>query len=219
MQSKRLLLCAVIAVAPFTARGQQPAEGDSTQPKHVLWIIPNYRTSSPLDEYKPISNRAKLEIAKQDTFDRGTIALAAAFAGMNQIDNSDRTFGQGTRAYSRYLATSYTDFGIGNYMTEGAFPILLHQDPRYFRKGSGSKLARLGYAVSQVLFTHGDGGKTEINYSELLGNSTAVAISQAYYPEGRNATDAGVSLGIQIAVDAAANVLKEFWPNRQRHEQ
>jgi len=115
MRIKWLLFCAVIAVVPVTAWGQQSDEGDTKEPKHVLWIIPNYRTSPTLDDYKPISAGEKLEIAKEDTFDRGTFALAAAFAGFNQLENNDRTFGQGSQAYGHYLICSYADFGIGNY--------------------------------------------------------------------------------------------------------
>lgn len=219
MRIKRLLLCGVTLAGAFSAWGQQTDDADAKEPKHVLWIIPNSRTSPTLDDYKPISDRAKLEIAKEDTFDRGTVALAATFAGVNQLENSDRTFGEGARAYGRYFAASFTDLALGNYMTEGVFPIILHQDPRYFRKGSGSVFARFGYAASQVLVTHGDSGKTQINYSEILGNSTAVAISQAYYPGTRSASDAAVSLVMQIGVDAFANVMKEFWPQHGRRRQ
>ncbi len=35
-------------------------------------------------------------------------------------------------------------------MTEGVFPSMLHQDPRYFRRGTGGKWSRLGYAVGQI---------------------------------------------------------------------
>ena len=35
---------------------------------------------------------------------------------------------------------------------------LLHEDPRYFRKGNGLKRGRIGYALSRVLITRTDGG-------------------------------------------------------------
>ncbi len=101
-------------------------------------------------------------------------------------------------------------------MTEGVFPALLHQDPRYFRKGTGGAWSRLGYAVGQIVWTHGDSGRGQFNYSELGGNAAAVAISTAYYPDGRNASDAAGRWGTQLAVDAAGNILKEFWPDIHR---
>ena len=71
--------------------------------------------------------------------------------------------------------------------------------------------------MGQIFWTHTDSGGTQFNYSEVVGNSTAAAISTAYYPEGRDAGDLLSKLGTQIGVDMAGNVLKEFWPDlRQR---
>lgn len=189
-----------------------PAKGNPTEQedKRILGIIPNYRTSPSLTNYKPISAREKFVIATQDSFDRGTVILAAAFAGEAQLTNANRAFGQGAAGYGRYLGTSYADFVIGNYMTEAIFPAILHQDPRYFRRGTGSGWSRLRYAIGQTFWTHSDSGRMQFNYSEIIGNSTAVAISNAYYQDNRDAADALTKLGTQIGVDLAANVLKEF---------
>ncbi len=191
-------------------------ETDATTSKRIFGIIPNYRTSPSLHPYQPITPEEKFKIASQDSFDRGTFALAAVFAAYGQLSNSNASFGQGVAGYSRYLGTAYADFLIGNMMTEGVFPTVLHQDPRYFRKGTGSGLSRLGYAVGQIVLTHNDSGKTAFNFSEVGGNSAAVAISTLYYTDGRTASNAGLRLTNQLAVDAAANVLKEFWPDLQR---
>ena len=191
---------------------------ESSQPesKRIFGIVPNYRTSPCLQNFAPLTPKEKFKIASQDSFDRGTFLLAAAFAGEAQLTNSNPSFGQGAAGYARYLGTSYADLVIGDYMTEAIFPSVLHQDPRYFRKGSGGAWARLGYACGQILLTHDDSGKTAFNYSEIIGNSTAVTISTAYYADNRDARDAGVKLVSQLGVDMAANVLKEFWPDLNR---
>ena len=142
--------------------------------------------------------------------------LAAAFAADAQLTNASRSFGQGVTGYARYFGASYGDFVIGNYMSEAIFPALLHQDPRYFRRGIGNKWSRMGYAVGQIFWTHTDSDRTQFNYSEILGNSTAVAISNAYYQDNRSATNSAGKLGMQIGVDMASNVLKEFWPDVSR---
>ena len=190
--------------------------GDSAVSKRIFGIVPNYRTSATLHPYVPISPEEKFKLASQDAFDRGTVVLAAAFAGQAQLTKANPSFGPGAAAYGRYFGTSYADYVIGDFMTEGVYPTLLHQDPRYFRRGYGSGWSRLGYAVGQILFTHTDKGKNAFNYSEILGNSTAVAISNAYYADNRTAPEAAVKLSTQLGVDAAANVLKEFWPDLQR---
>jgi hypothetical protein len=184
--------------------------------KRILGIIPNNRTWPSLKGYRPLSTREKFEIARQDSFDRGTVILAAAFAADAQLTNANPSFGQGTRGYARYLGASYADFVMGNYMSEAIYPTLLHQDPRYFRRGVGSKRSRLGYSIGQIFWTHTDSDRTQFNYSEILGNSTAVAISNVYYQDNRNASDSATKLGVQIGVDMVSNILKEFWPDVSR---
>jgi hypothetical protein len=189
----------------------EPQESES---KHLFWIMPNYRTSPSLTEYQPLNVREKFHVAAQDSWDRGTLALAAIFGAENQLSNSNRAFGQGAAGFGRYMGASYGDFVIGNYMTEAVFPSLLHQDPRYFRRGTGGAWSRLGYAIGQtVLWTHNDSGRRQFNYSEWLGTSAAVAISNSYYADNRNARDNVSQLGVQIGVDTAANILKEFYPD------
>ena len=119
--------------------------------------------------------------------------------------------------------SAYVDQMLGNMMTEAVVPTLLHEDPRYFRRGSGSKLGRTAYALTRIFVTRTDAGANRINSSELLGNSIAVAISNAYYPAMRNAADNLEKLALQCGTDSLSNMLKEFWPDikrklRSRHE-
>jgi hypothetical protein len=212
------LLLGVYILAPGLSFGQAATGSEPPEPeqKRLFGIVPNFRTSASLTNYTPISPAEKFKIASQDAFDRGTVMLAAIFAGEGQLANSNPSFGQGGAGYGRYLGTAYADYVIGDYMTEGVFPTLLHQDPRYFRRGTGSGMSRLGYAAGQIFLTHTDSGKTQFNYSEICGNATAVAISNTYYPDNRNASDAVSRLGTQIGVDMASNILKEFWPDISR---
>jgi len=193
----------------------KPATSNPPQPEHkrILWLIPNYRTFPTLANYQPLTAKGKFKIATQDAFDRGTFALAAAFAGYGQLRNSTPSYGQGVEGYAKYFGASFTDWSIGDYMTEAVYPVLLHQDPRYFRKGQGSGTSRLLYAVKQIFWTRQDSGRGMFNFSEVVGNSTATAISEAYYPNNRDAPDAVSKLGLQIGLDMGSNILKEFWPD------
>jgi hypothetical protein len=204
-----------IATEPSTVGGS----------RRIAGLIPNFRTEPVPARYEPLTARAKFRIAANDAFDRGTISLAGIFAAQGQLAHSNESFGQGAGAYAHYLGTSYADFMTGNLLTEGVFPALLHQDPRYFRKGSGAGRSRFGHAAKQIFWTEHDSGKGEFNYSEIGGNSAAVAISMAYYPDSRRASNATSMLGLQVGLDMASNVLKEFWPDiekklsrRRRHD-
>lgn len=190
---------------------QDPTQ--NTEDKRILGIIPNYRTSPSLSTYEPLTASEKFKVASEDAFDRGTFILAGLFAGEAQLTNNNRAFGQGAAGFGQYYGAAYGDLLIGDYMTEAVFPTFLHQDPRYFRRDVGSARSRLVYAIGQIFWTHTDSGGTQFNYSEVIGNSTAVAISTAYYRDNRDTGDAVTKLGMQLGVDMASNVIKEFWPD------
>jgi hypothetical protein len=206
----------VLVASIVTAQETSSDQTQEPESKRVLGIIPNYRTSSVGSTYEPLTVSEKFKLASEDAFDRGTFALAGIFAGEAQLTNANRSFGQGAAGFGRYYGSAYGDLVIGDYMTEAVFPTLLHQDPRYFRRGTGSTFSRLGYAMGQIFWTHNDTGVTQFNYSEIIGNSTAVAISNAYYRDNRDLGDAVSKLGMQLGVDMAANILKEFWPDLRR---
>ncbi len=211
----------VCAVMPATSWGQAPSESDRVletpppEPQHsrILGIIPNYRTFPSLANYKPLTSKEKFKIAAEDAFDPGTFVMSAAFAGEGQLTKSEPAFHQGVTGYARYFASAYADFAVADFMTEAVYPTLLHQDPRYFRRGTGSGASRLAYAAGQIFWTRGDSGRKQFNISELAGNATSVAISNAYYPSNRDAVSALTRWGMQLAVDMTGNFLKEFWPD------
>jgi hypothetical protein len=222
---KRLLATVALFASLLPHLG---AQGSSSEPetkpvleqappdKRVLGVLPNYRTANETAVYRPITAKQKFSIASKDSFDYPLVALAAVIAGWGQLTNDNPSFGQGMVGYGRRVGTSYADQAIGNMMTEAIFPAFLHEDPRYFRRGHGSKWSRTFYAASRVFVTRTDGGNWRFNYSEVLGNATAVAISNSYYPDNRTVSANVEKLGQQIGIDAASQVLKEFWPDIKR---
>ena len=184
--------------------------------KRIFGIIPNYRTSPSPNPYWPLTAHQKFKLASQDALDRGTFALAAVSAAEGQAMRSNPSFGQEPGGYAHYFVTSYADWAGADFMTEAIYPVLLHQDPRYFRKGTGSGFKRLTYAVGQIFWTHTDSGGQTFNFSEICGNATMVAISQTYYPDSRSAGSAAASMAVQVGDDMASNILKEFYPDLRR---
>jgi hypothetical protein len=202
--------------------GMALAQSDSAIPatdKRVFGVIPNNRTTESALPFTPISARRKMTIAYKDSFDWPVIPTSAAFATLYQLEDQNPSFGQGMAGYAKRFATSYGDQMIGNMMTEGILPSLLHEDPRYFRLGEGTKGARVKYALTRILITRTDSGRQRFNFSEVGGNSLAVAVSNAWYPDTRTVSDNAEKLGIQLATDAFSNVLKEFWPDVKRYLQ
>jgi len=203
-------------VVPVT---ETPATQVPTTPedKRIFGVLPNYRTAEAADRFAPITARQKMTIACKDSFDWPVYPTAAAFATLYQLENQNPSFGQGMSGYARRLAGSIGDQTLGNLMTEGIVPSLLHEDPRYFRLGEGSVWSRTGYALSRIFVTRTDSGHTTFNFSEWGGNAIAVAASNAWYPDTRDVSDNVQKLLIQCATDAFSQVLKEFWPDVKRH--
>jgi hypothetical protein len=194
-----------------------PGESGSTVDRRAFGVLPNYRTADGSLPFSPITTKQKFTIAFKDTVDGPSYAIAAFFSGISQMNNSNPSFGQGFQGYARRYASAIADQGIGNFMTEAIYPTLLHQDPRYFRRGSGSVMKRGFYAASRVMVTRTDKGNWAPNAAELMGNATVAGIGFAYYPDGRSFPDMMQRMWSQIGTDAVSNVLKEFWPDIKRH--
>jgi hypothetical protein len=200
------------APAPTSAQEQE----DTDQQKRIWGFIPNYRTSPTLEHYQPLTPRAKWRMMADDALDRGTFMTAAGLAGLALWKEQTPEFGHGFPAYARYFAASTADLMVGDLMTEGVYPVLLHEDPRYFRSGTGHAMTRIGSAMSQIFWTHTDSGRSRFNFSEVVGNSTAVALSDAYYPGSHSLANSLTKLGLQLALDTASNIIKEFSPDLNR---
>jgi hypothetical protein len=215
----RALLPALLAAGLFAQDSSVLPEPQPAEPpggNRVFGVLPNYRTADASQVGTVLTPRQKFAIASEDSFDYPLVLLAGAFAGLGQLTGQQPSFGQGLKGYAHRLVTNYADQAMGNMLTEGVYPVLLHEDPRYFRRGTGSIASRTGYALTRVIVTHKDSGGSRFNYSEWLGNATTVAISNAYYPDSRTFADNGTKLLMQVGTDAVSQVLKEFWPDIRR---
>jgi hypothetical protein len=204
-------------LAPAASVEHPPDNAPAPVDHRILGVLPNYRTANPLDVYEPLTAKQKFTIASKDAFDWPNFVLALGFAGIYQAQNANPSFGQGLKGYAHRYGTSLIDQSMGNMMTEGVMPALLHEDPRYFRKVIGSKKSRLGYALTRVLVTRTDSGGTRFNFSEVIGNGVMAGLGNLYYPTSRGVPDTMERLGLQVGTDALSNVLKEFWPDVKRH--
>jgi hypothetical protein len=202
-------------IAPVT-KDATPDSHQVKEDKRVFGVFPNYRTTEGSQPFAPITSTQKFQIGLKDSFDWPVYLTGGAFAALYQIENQNPSFGQGMKGYARRYGTALSDQVIGNMMTESIMPSLFHEDPRYFRRGTGSVRSRTLYALTRIFVTRTDSGGKGFNFSEWVGNSTAVAISNAYYPDTRSASQNAQRLGIACATDAFSQVMKEFWPDVKR---
>lgn len=201
---------AALPPLPATDSGE-PADG------RVLGVIPDNKIVPAAAAHQPLTTRGKFNLAFKDSIDPFTFASAGFYAGISQWHHDDAAYGLGAGGYSKRFAAAYGDQIIGNYFTEAMFPALLHQDPRYFRKGTGSFKSRFFYATASTFRCKGDNGKWQPNVSNLLGNLAAGGIANLYYPQ----TDRGAGLtfqrGFTVTLEGVFGGLGyEFWPDVSR---
>ena len=187
------------------AREQVKAE----EQQHILGFIPNYYVVYDHDP-APLTRKLKFELATKVLVNPITIVGAAAFAGINQAGDVPN-YGQGAAGYFKRLGSAYTS-GATDIMIGGAIlPSLLHQDPRYFYQGTGSKKSRAWHAVSRAFICRGDNGKSQPNYSTIGGDVASAAIANAYYPQSdRGAGRVFQTSLINTGERALANLAQEF---------
>src|SRR6516225_10227522 len=213
----RRSLCALaMLIAAACALSAQERSQSGDEDKRILWIFTNHRTTDDEADLAKLTPKGKFAIAWGDATDRAIFAQTALISGLGQATNANPSFGQGVAGYAKRFGTTYGDFAIENLTTEGIFPALLHQDPRYFRRREGTGQSRLAYAMSRLFITRIDSGKNQFNFSEIGGAATSLAISNAYYQDGRTVGNNLGRYAVQLGFDAASNVLKEFWPDLKR---
>jgi hypothetical protein len=160
----------------------------------------------------PLGSKLKFKLAFRTAIDPFSIGADFFLAGVKQADNSP-SYGQGFQGYAKRVGADYAN-GFTDIMIGGAvLPSVLHQDPRYFYQGTGSKKSRVLHAFSGPFIAKGDNGHWQPNYSSVGGYLSSGAIANTYYP-GRNR---GTAVVFSIAlVDAGAtmvaDVIQEFIP-------
>ena len=133
-------------------------------------------------------------------------------AGLQEYFGMFKGYGWGPAGYGKRYGAVMADSVSGALIGNAALPIVLHQDPRYFYKGTGTVRERVWYASSFTVRCKGDNGKWQPNYSGILGGMASGGISNFYYPpQDRN----GVALtfentGYGLLGGAVGNLFQEF---------
>lgn len=195
------------------ARDPLAAGAVAQKDDRIFWTLPNYLTVENASALPPLTPGAKIKLIARDTFDPVSFGFIAIEAGINQATNTNPTFRQGLIGYSKRYGLAFADNAIGNFLTSGVVPVVLHQDPRFYQMGHGGFPRRFLYAGSRIFVTRSDAGKTEFNSAELLGNIFAAGISNAYHPGPRTLQSNCDIFATQMVWDAISFEMKEFWPD------
>jgi hypothetical protein len=164
-----------------------------------------------------MSVKEKFLTATDDSFDYSSLFIPAALAGYSMGTKATPEFGQGAVGYGRYFWHTAVDQTSENYMVEFVLPVVTREDSRYYTLGRGGFFKRTGYALSRAVVTRTDSGRETFNISEVVGAGASAGISSLYYPtRERSLGNTSSEWAIDIGIDAASFVVKEFWPDINR---
>jgi hypothetical protein len=177
--------------------------------QRVFGFIPNvYVVYEPHPE--PLTTRMKFELAYKDLTHPVFFARTAAWAGVEQAAGRSN-YPHNARGYGDRLGTGLADGVTEGLIGNAVLPSLLHQDPRYFYEGSGTKKSRALHAVLAAFICKGDNGAWQPNYSTWGGSLISSSISLAYYPSSdRNARHVFGNFGIGMGLHVAGGLAQEF---------
>jgi hypothetical protein len=202
---------------PQKSQQEQAAEDLKKEEKQrIMGIIPDFNmmdnASAP-----PLSPKQKFHLFWKSSTDPYIFFTAAIDAGISQAEGDYKGYGQGFQGYMKRFGASYADTFDGNLWGNAILPSLWHEDPRYFRKGSGSITHRIVHAALSTVWCRRDDGTWGPNYANVAGNIIAGSISNVYYPS----TDRGAGLtfdrAFTVTVEGAIGAqLIEFWPDIER---
>jgi hypothetical protein len=178
--------------------------------QRLVGLVPNFYVSYVWNA-APLSAKQKYKLAVRALIDPATFVIEAGIAGIEH-SGDEIGYGPGWAGYGKTYGALMADTAIGGMLGGAVLPVLFHQDPRYFYKGTGTKWHRAWYAIGTSVIARGDNGKWQPAYASVVGDFASGAISNLYYPAAnRNDGEVTIANGfLAIAGNAAGNLLQEF---------
>ncbi len=129
-----------------------------------------------------LTSKDKLELSVWEQVQPYAVGTEIMAAGWEHLLNSNPHYGSDKAGFGERLGAAAIRQTSQAVFSDGVFAALLHQDPRYYRKGSGSIAGRIVYSATRVIITRTDAGNEAPNYSQMLGYAGASALTMTYYP-------------------------------------
>lgn len=182
---------------------------EAEEKQRVLGVFPNFYVVYDQNP-APLSAKLKFKLALHTSLDPVTFLGAAFVAGVDQAGDTP-DYQQGLKGYGQRFGANYAN-GLTDIMIGGAIlPSLLHQDPRYFYRGTGTTKSRVIHALASPFWCRGDNGRWQPNFSSLGGYLASGAIAETYYPNSNRGPGLVFgTFGINIAGNMANGIIQEF---------
>ena len=182
--------------------------------KQRIGVLPNFNASY-IDDAVPLTPSQKFRLMFSTEKDPATFGFSMLVALIGQAEGSHPAYGGGIGGYGKRFGQNYADTFDGAFWGNAVLPAVWHQDPRYFRLGTGTAWHRIGYALSTNVRAKHDGtGKWEPNYSNLVGNLISGGISNIYLPANERGVGSTFEGAFLVTAEGGiGSMLEEFWPD------
>lgn len=189
--------------------------------QRIIGFIPNmFVTYEPHPE--PLTAKMKFHLTYKGLTHPTFFAFEALWAGVEQAAGTP-SYQLGAKGYGERFGANLASGASEMLFANAILPSLLHQDPRYFYRGSGTKSSRAWHAVSAPFVTPGDNGKLQPNYSQWGGSLISAALSNAYYPAADRGAglvfkNFGTSMGLHVALGLAQEFVLDKITSKGHHK-
>jgi hypothetical protein len=198
-------------------KAREKAESDAQVQREVhqrnFGVLPNFNTVIG-GRVPPLSPGQKFDLVFHTAIDPYTFTIAFIVAGFGEAEDTDQGYGWGSDGYFKRVGAAYADTVDGALIGNAILPVILRQDPRYFRKGTGSIKRRIIYSALSTVICRGDNGKRQFNLSNVAGNFLAGEVSNLYYPQDQRGTSLAAENALTVTAEGAVGAqILEFAPD------
>lgn len=199
--------------APTPKSEQEKQIEKQEQSQRLLGVIPNFGTTS-RHNAPPLSPSAKFHLFYKAAFDPVELSVVGLQAGLSQAEDEFPEYGQGAAGFGKRYGATLADEVSSGFFANFFYPVLLKEDPRYFRLGEGSIKHRIGYALLQEVYCRTDKGGRSFAWSNVLGAFSSGGLSNAYYPAAERGFGLTMSRSvISLGYGSLGGLVDEFYPD------
>ena len=200
----------------------EPASVTQAPESSASDAAPQASPSSPIMGLRPepisheLSFDERVRIYRASVFSPTTVAMPAFGAAIDQWQDEPTEWEQGMAGYGRRLGS-----GVGKSLANKTIifgvAALDGEDPRYFRSDSSGLASRARHAVVSAFVSYAEDGSRMPAYAHFAGAYGSAFVAMTWYPPSKSTTQHAMVQGTtKLGLNAAMNLLREFWPDVKR---
>jgi hypothetical protein len=222
-----------IAESSFQTTGDGAKPCDAFRAMKVIYVNPNsfdevrkpcseliypYQRFLSTEVVIPMTWQQKGYLALHDLTDPANFGTILGISAITIGADSHSAYGPGLKGFGKIVGVSLSQDATGQFFGAFAIPVLVHQDPRYFRMPHAKLSKRILYSVSRTVISRHDDGTSMPNYATLFSYPIDAVIANQYVPGiASDASSTIVRIATGFATDPANNLLNEFLPDVAAH--